>query len=440
MMSPLASPVCMAGEEWYHEFVDSDHRPHPNDLIVHFRYDAGRGMSTEECVGRVASESSVGTWTTLAELPDRVQGLKAIGFDYSDHHMMVSYPRELWEPGNLPQLLSGIAGNVFGMKAVKNLRLLDVKFPAWYLKGFRGPQFGIQGIRNELKIHKRPLTATVPKPKLGYSAAEHAEVAKAVWTGGVDLIKDDENLTNQKFNKFKKRIELLSKKRDEAEEETGELKSALLNITAETYEMEKRADMLADLGWEYAMVDVVTVGPAAVQTIRETCEDLGLAIHAHRAMHAMYTKNLKHGMAMPALVKFMRLVGVDNIHVGTVMGKLESPEEEVRANIAACREKQTKGHDFLLDQDWGKIKPVWPVPSGGLHPGLMKPLMDIFGPDCIIQAGGGVLGHPDGAKAGAQALRGAIQAALEGMTLAEAAKGNPVLAKAHQKWGTTKPR
>jgi ribulose-bisphosphate carboxylase large chain len=430
----------MAGEEWYHEFVDTSYRPHKDDLIVRFRYDAGRGMSPEECVGRVASESSVGTWTTLAELPERVLKLKAIAYEYDKNNMLVAYPKELWEEGNLPQLLSGIAGNIFGMKAVKNLRLLDLKIPKWYLKGYRGPQFGIDGIRKELEIHDRPITATVPKPKLGFSAAEHAAIAEKVWRGGVDLIKDDENLTSQRFNKFQDRIKRLSKKRDKVEDETGELKSALLNITAETNEMEERAILLADEGWEYAMIDVVTVGPAAVQTAREFCQDLGLAIHAHRAMHAMYTKNLKHGMAMPALVKLMRLVGVDNIHVGTVLGKLESPEAEVRANIAACRDKHTKGHDYLFDQDWGRIKPVWPVPSGGLHPGLIKPLMDIFGPDCIIQAGGGVLGHPDGAEAGAQALRESIEAAMEGQTLAEAAKDNPVLKKAHEKWGTTKPR
>lgn len=430
----------MAGAEWYHEFVDRSHRPSGDDIIAHFSYRPGRGFSAEECVGRVASESSVGTWTTLHELPDRVQQLKGIGFEYSERHMKVSYPKELWEPGNLPQLLSGIAGNIFGMKAVKDLRLLDVHLPKWYLRGFKGPQFGISGMRKVLKVRDRPLTATVPKPKLGFSAKEHAEIGYKVWKGGVDLVKDDENLTNQRFNRFEDRINRLSKLRDKVEKETGERRSALLNITAETKEMEKRAQMLADLGWEYAMVDVVVTGYSGVQTIRDTCQDLGLAIHAHRAMHAMFTKNLQHGMAMPALVKFMRLVGVDNIHVGTVVGKLESPRAEVDANIETCRATEVSAHDWLLDQDWGRIKPVWPVPSGGLHPGLMHEIIDIFGPDCIIQAGGGVLGHPDGAEAGGQALRGSIQAALEGLTLKEAAKGNPILKKAHDKWGTSKPK
>lgn len=430
----------MAGPEWYHEFVDRNHRPSGDDIIAHYSYRAGRGFSAEECVGRVASESSVGTWTTLHTIPPRVKKIQAMGYDYSDRHMLISYPRELWEPGNLAQLWSGICGNVFGMKAVKDLRLLDVHLPPWYLRSFRGPQFGINGMRKKLKIHGRPLTATVPKPKLGYSAKEHAELGYEIWTGGVDLIKDDENLTDQKFNRFKDRITRMAKLRDKAENTTGECKSALLNITAETHEMERRAQMLADLGWEYAMVDVVVAGTSGLQTIRQTCQDLGLAIHAHRAMHAMFTKNPHHGMAMPALVKFMRLVGVDNIHVGTVIGKLESPRQEVDANIETCRARQVVAHDWLLDQDWGRIKPVWPVPSGGLHPGLVKDIVDIFGPDCIIQAGGGVLGHPDGAHAGAQTLRAAIHAALEGLTLKEAAKGNPILKKAHDKWGVSHPK
>ncbi|MBW3584069.1 MAG: type III ribulose-bisphosphate carboxylase [Euryarchaeota archaeon] len=430
----------MAAEEWYHEFVDKSHTPSKDDIICHFYYDAGRGISTEECVGRVASESSVGTWTTLSKLPDRLQRLKGIGFEYDDHHIKVSYPKELWEPGNMPQLLSGVAGNIFGMKAVKHLRLLDMSLPPWFLRSFKGPQFGIKGIRDVFRVKKRPLTATVPKPKLGYSSKEHAEIGYDVWLGGVDLIKDDENLTSQGFNKFKDRITRMAKLRDKAEKKTGERKGALLNITAETKEMEKRAAMLADLGWEYAMVDVVTVGPAAVQTVRDVCEEHGLAIHAHRAMHAMFTKDLRHGMAMPALVKIMRTIGVDNIHVGTVIGKLESPKEEVEANIKQCRDKKIEAGGWLLDQDWGGTKPVWPVPSGGLHPGLVPEIVEMFGPDMIIQAGGGVLGHPDGATAGGHALRGAIDAALEGVTLKEAAKTDKVLAKAVEKWGKTRPK
>jgi ribulose-bisphosphate carboxylase large chain len=366
--------------------------------------------------------------------------LKARAFDFDEHHALVAYPRELWEPGNLPQLLSGIAGNIFGMKAVKNLRLLDVTLPAWYLRGFHGPQFGIPGLRKVLKNKDGPITATVPKPKLGYSAAGHAEIGRELWLGGIDLIKDDENLTDQSFNRFGKRVALLTKAKRKAERETGDVKSALINVTAETNEMIRRARLLSRNGWEYAMVDVVTVGPAALMTLRNECEKLGLALHAHRAMHAMFTKNLRHGMTMAALSKFMRLVGVDQLHTGTIIGKLESPREEVEAAVTTLRSKRVRPTGFLLAQDWGRIKPAFPVASGGLHPGLVPEIMKTFGPDVVIQVGGGVLGHPNGARAGATALRQAIDASLDGESLASAAKRNRELAAAMEKWGKLRPR
>ncbi|MBI4393555.1 MAG: type III ribulose-bisphosphate carboxylase [Euryarchaeota archaeon] len=430
----------MPAKDWYHEFIDTGYRPARDDIVVHFRFDAGRSISAAEAVGRIASESSVGTWTTLSRLPPRLGVLKARAFDFDDTRALVAYPRGLWEPGNLPQLLSGIAGNIFGMKAVKNLRLLDVTLPAWYLRDFHGPQFGIRGLRRVLKNKDRPITATVPKPKLGYSAVEHAAIGRELWLGGVDLIKDDENLTDQSFNRFQKRVELLTKAKARAERETGDVKSALINVTAETNEMIRRARVLSRLGWEYAMVDVVTVGPAALMTLRDECERLGLALHAHRAMHAMFTKNLRHGMTMAALAKFMRLVGVDQLHTGTIIGKLESPREEVEAAVATLREKRVRPKGFLLAQDWAGVRPAFPVASGGLHPGLVPEIMKTFGPDVVIQVGGGVLGHPQGARAGAMALRQAIDAGLDGESLASASKRNRELASAMEKWGHLRPR
>src|SRR3989338_4501972 len=208
------------------------------------------------------------------------------------------------------------------MKALSNLRLIDAEFPADYIKGFRGPQYGIQGLRRLLKVKKRPITGAVPKPKIGFSAAEHANVGYETWMGGFELLKDDENLTSTPFNRFEERIRLCAKMRDKAEKETGDRKSALLNITGPTHVMIKRAKMLHNLGWEYAMIDVVTAGTAAVQTMREVCNDYHLAIHAHRAMHASFDRNPKHGISMLFLAKLMRLIGVDQIHVGTVVGKL----------------------------------------------------------------------------------------------------------------------
>jgi ribulose-bisphosphate carboxylase large chain len=352
----------------------------------------------------------------------------------------IAYPIELWEEGNAVQLMSGIAGNIFGMKAIKNLRLIDAALPLTYLKHFKGPHFGNDGIRKMMGVHGRPLTGAVPKPKIGFSAREHAEVGYETWMGGFDFVKDDENLTSVSFNRFEDRVKYMTKLRDKAEKETGEKKSAFLNITSDVETMKKRADLLAENGWNYAMIDVVVAGTASVMTLRDYCSDLGLAIHAHRAMHATFTRNRKHGVTMQFLAKLMRLVGVSQIHTGTAVGKLTGSRRESVALADLLREKKTKAVEgMLLEQDWGKIKSAFPVSSGGLHPGLVPDVMDIYGNEMILLVSGGIHGHPKGTRAGAKATMQAMEAWQEGVTLEEKAKKAPELKEALGKWGHYKP-
>ncbi len=439
--------------EWYTDFVDTSYRPKKTDIVCLFYFEPAKGVSVKEAVGRIASESSAGTWTTLTNMPRRIKGTMATSYDIqkagTGHFVKVAYPIGLWDKGNAPQLLSGIAGNIFGMKALNNLRLLDVSLPRAYLRHYKGPQFGIQGIRRLLKVKKRPVTGAVPKPKIGWSAAEHAKIGYETWVGGFDLLKDDENLTTTSFNKFEDRIKLCARMRDRAEKETGDRKSALLNITGPTHVMIKRAKMLHDLGWEYAMIDVVTAGTAAVQTMREICQDYKLAIHAHRAMHASFDRNPKHGISMLFLAKLMRTIGVDQIHVGTVVGKLVGSkgevmdiEKEITARTLRGEKptKHTTGSFPLLPQNWGKIKPVLPVSSGGVHPGLIPDILGILGTDICLLVSGGIHGHPNGTRAGAKAAMQAIEAHMNKIKLEDYAKRHKELAAALQKWGRTKPK
>ena len=427
--------------EWYLDFVDNNYKPSKTDLVCLFYFEPAKGISKEEAIGRIASESSTGTWTTLFKLPPRMKKLQATGFEVNGNYVKVAYPLDLWEKGNAPQLLSGIAGNIFGMKALNNLRLIDVSFPKEYLNAFKGPKHGTKGLRKLFKVNKRPLTGAVPKPKIGFSAAEHADIAFQTWTGGFDLTKDDENLTSTKFNNFNKRVELMTRLRDKAEKETGEVKDALLNITGETNEMIKRAKLLHDNGWKYAMIDVVVAGTASVQTLRNVLGDYGMAIHAHRAMHASFDRNPKHGVSMQFLAKLMRIIGVDQIHSGTAVGKLVGDKKEVLSIAETLREtkvKESKG--FLLNQDWRSIKPAFPVSSGGLHPGLVPDVMNLFGNEFVLLVSGGIHGHPKGTKAGAIATMQAIEATLDKITLEEKAKTSTELKQALEKWGRLHPK
>jgi ribulose-bisphosphate carboxylase large chain len=427
--------------DWYMDFVDTGYQPGKDELICLYYFEPAEGIGVEEAAGRIASESSTGTWTTLTTLPPRMRDLQATVFRIEGNFVKIAYPLELWEEGNAAQLMSGIAGNIFGMKALSNLRLIDVTLPEEYVRHFKGPYFGMDGIRDMMKVRGRPLTGAVPKPKIGFSAQEHAEVGFETWMGGFDFVKDDENLTSVPFNRFEDRVKLLAKMRDKAEQETGEIKSAFINITAETELMKKRAEMLADHGWNYAMIDVVVAGTAAVSTLRDHCSDLGLAIHAHRAMHAAFDRNPKHGITMQFLAKMMRLIGVAQIHTGTAVGKLAGTKQESVLLANLLREQKTHASgNMLLEQDWGAVKSAFPVSSGGLHPGLVPEVLDIYGTDLVLLVSGGIHGHPDGTRAGATATMQAIEAWCEGVTLDEKAKDSHELARALEKWGYYRPK
>ncbi len=427
--------------EWYHDFINLKYKPKADELKVLYYFEPDKGITKDDAIGRIASESSTGTWTTLFTMPPRMKKLMATAYKVDGNYVHVSYPLDLWEKGNAPQLLSGIAGNIFGMKALKNLRLVDASLPKEYIKDFPGPNLGIDGLRKYFKVYNRPLTGAVPKPKVGFNAEEHAKIGFETWMGGFDLVKDDENLTSQSFNNFYKRVQLMSKMRDKAEKETGEIKDALLNITAETEEMKKRAKILHDNGWKYAMIDVVVAGTSAVQTLRETLGDYGMAIHAHRAMHASFDRNPKHGITMQFLAKTMKLVGVDEIHTGTGVGKLVGTQEEIKALASMLRDRNVKERKgLLLEQNWGKIKPAFPVSSGGIHPGLVPDEMKIYGKDMVLLVSGGIHGHPKGTRAGAKATMQALNAVKNGVSLEEYAKYHPELREALEKWGRLKPK
>jgi ribulose-bisphosphate carboxylase large chain len=430
--------------EWYHDFINKKYKPRKSDVKVLFYYEPAQGITKEDAIGRIASESSSGTWTTLTKLPKLLPKTKAYAYSYDSHHVKVAYPIFIFEEGSVPGMMSGIGGNIFGMKAVKNLKLLDAELPLEYIKHFKGPTYGKDVIKKIFKRKSGPVTSVVPKPKIGYTALEHAKkVAYAIWKGGMDCVKDDENLTNQRFNRFEERVKFVAKYRDKAEKETGDVKEAFLNVTApDLKELERRIKLVHDHGFRYFMLDLVVSGFTAVQTASELAHDYDMAIHGHRAMHAMMTKNPKHGMSMLYIAKLMRLIGIDQLHIGTVIGKLAGKKDEIVATKEMIMQQEVDEIPGLrMPQKWGKIKPMLPVASGGLHPGLLPQIFDIYGTmDIVLQVGGGTQGHPMGIEAGARAVMQAIEAYKEGISLDEYAKTRKELKSALEKWGYIKPK
>ncbi len=403
----------------YIDFVDLAYRPKETDVVCSF-YVEPEDISMKEAAGGVAAESSVGTWTELTTTKPYVEELAAHVFSMEGNNVKIAYPMELFEKGNMPNILSSVAGNVFGLRTLRNLRLNDIYFPNDLVRSFKGPKYGIEGIRKLLRVYDRPLVGTIIKPKLGLKTSDHAKVAYEAWIGGCDIVKDDENLSSQEFNPFEQRLVETLKSRDKAEKETGEKKVYMVNITSETKEMLKRAESVVKHGGEYAMVDILTCGFSALQTLRD--QDFDLILHAHRAGHAAFTKNPKHGISMQVISKIARIIGVDQLHVGTVVGKMFETEEEVTENCKALKEEM------------GHMKTVLPVASGGLHPALVPALIGFFGKDFVIQAGGGIHGHREGTTSGAKAMRQSVEATLKGVSLDEYAKTHRELELALQTW------
>lgn len=366
--------------------------------------------------GGVAAESSIGTWTFLTTQRQETFNKYCAKVFFADKDkglIKIAYPIDLFEKGNLPQLLSSVAGNIFGLKEVKKLKLLDLDMPESYVTSFPGPRFGIDGIREITKVENRPLIGSIIKPKEGLSSEEHAKIAMDVYHGGVDLVKDDENLTSPPFNPFYDRVHLLT---DEMKQD----KIYCFNITASAEVMKERAEFVKSRGGNCIMIDILTAGFSSLQYIRNLNYDL--LIHAHRAMHAALTRDPKEGISMLVIAKLARLAGVDSLHTGTIVGKMEGGEEEVLTI------------NKFLTSDWFGLKKVMPVASGGLSPLMIPNLMKYFGDEVILNFGGGIHGHPQGSFEGAKAVVQAVEAVKSGVSLEEYGKTHEALKIALEHW------
>ncbi|MCD4756066.1 ribulose-bisphosphate carboxylase large subunit [bacterium] len=416
----------------------------------------GIGMDKfETAAAACAAESSTGTWTKVYDGKGSgvkmAEKMRAVAFDLDPQTktFKIAYKKELFETGNLSGLLAGVVGNIDGMKMLKAFRCLDVRFPREWVESMPGPAFGIDDMRDMLEIPTGPILCTVPKPKVGRTAKEQANLAEILFTaadGEYQGIKDDENLTSLHFSKFEDRVELIHKVRRDIEEKSGKKKFYLCNITHSNMDvMLERANMIKSASGRWMMMDVVVTGFSAVHTMR--LKNPGLAIHAHRAMHSLFDRESGPGvydmgeikdfsMSMIVIAKLMRLLGVDALHGGAPKTKMENYGEP-KFIKDALQADVTPASSMTLGQNWFGMKPVWHVASGGLHPGSLEEVIKQLGEDIMIQCGGGVLGHPWGVEAGVEAVVQARDLSMDRVDMKGWIVQNPdsALAKAAQHWG-----
>jgi ribulose-bisphosphate carboxylase large chain len=434
-----------------------DYEPKPTDILAAFRITPQAGVDPEEAGAAVAGESSTATWTVV--WTDRLSAYEhyqakcyrvdPVPTADNQYIAYIAYDIDLFEEGSIANLTSSIIGNVFGFKALKALRLEDLRIPTHYVKTFPGPPHGIVMEREHLNKYGRPLLGATVKPKLGLSARNYGRVVYEALKGGLDFTKDDENINSQPFMRWRDRFLYCIEGVQRAQERTGEVKGHYMNVTAASMEeMYERAEFARDIGSIIVMVDL-TVGYTALTSMARWCRANGMLLHLHRAGHSTYTRQKSHGMSFRVLAKWCRLIGVDHIHAGTVVGKLEGDPGNVRGYYDVCRERFNAANPetgLFFDQDWAALPGVMPVASGGIHAGQMHQLLHYLGEDVVLQFGGGTIGHPMGIAAGATANRVAVEAMIlarnEGRDfyeegpdiLARAAKGCPQLDAALDVW------
>ena len=438
-------------------YWEPDYSPKDTDVIALFRITPQDGVDPIEAAAAVAGESSTATWTVV--WTDRLTAAekyraKAYRVDPTpnnpnEYFAYIAYELDLFEPGSIANLTASIIGNVFGFKPLKALRLEDMRLPVAYVKTFQGPATGIVVERERLNCYGRPLLGATVKPKLGLSGRNYGRVVYEALKGGLDFTKDDENINSQPFMHWRDRFLYCMEAVNRASAATGEIKGTYLNVTAGTMEeMYKRAEFAKELGSVIVMIDLV-IGYTAIQSMAKWARDNDMILHLHRAGHSTYTRQKTHGVSFRVIAKWMRLAGVDHIHAGTVVGKLEGDPATTKGYYDICREEHNPVSletGLFFDQDWASLNKMMPVASGGIHAGQMHQLIHYLGEDVVLQFGGGTIGHPQGIAAGATANRVALEAMVyarnagkdylaEGPTiLAEAAKTCTPLREALDIW------
>jgi 2,3-diketo-5-methylthiopentyl-1-phosphate enolase len=383
-------------------------------------------------VERLVLEGSTATWVEVSEetpevrerLTSKVLGYYEIPAPDGTKKAIIqlAFPTAAWDVNvNIPMILLSIAGNCFAFPT--DSRLLDVYIPEKVAKHFQGPKYGISGLRERLGVPERPLVLQIIKPKMGMTPEETANQVYQSALGGADLVKDDEMCSELSNCPFEARLEAVLKALEKAERETGEKTLYMVSITDEVDRLLPKARKAAQMGATGYLL-AYSAGPSALRALAEDPEcDAPILLHVSHMLAGLPR------ISFTVYSKICRLCGADMMLSPSMWSSIPvvSPEE-------CYRNAQTMVAPFY------HIKRTWPMPAAGMYPGLASVLLSEHGPDMIVPAGGGILGHPMGYTEGARAWRQAFDAAMAGIPLDVAAQDpdKEELLAALQQWGLRK--
>lgn len=401
--------------------------------VYHMCLPAGENI-LEKAAGMAVGQT-VGTWIPVPGITDemrkrcmgkviRVFDVPSCDLSTQIHGEERQYLVELAYPavnmsGDFPMLLTALLGNDASTSA--RVKLLDIEFPRGFAGGFRGPGFGVEGIRRLLNIERRPLLLTMIKPCTGLKPEEGARLFYQAALGGMDLIKDDELMGNTEYSRPWERVRHFKKAAEAAYERNGKRAAYIVNVTDGARTVRDTLARVLEAGADMVMANYAVLG---YSLFRELAESSPVPVLAHNAGAGMFYEGVYSGMSSPlAAGKLIRMAGADMVMVNTPYGGYPL---EYQKYIQILQK-------LLLP--YYNVKSSFPVIGGGVHPGMVQHYVEEVGKDMILAAGGAVFGHPGGAAAGARAMSDALNAALQGISLTTAAQESSELREALKLWG-----
>jgi ribulose-bisphosphate carboxylase large chain len=322
----------------------------------------------------------------------------------------------------IPNLMSSVMGEgTYFTPGVPLVRLEDLRFPASFLAGFEGPKFGLGGIRRLLGAFDRPVFIGVIKPNIGLPPEPFAAIGEQGLLGGLDIVKDDEMLTDVPFSPLAERAALCGAAARRASEATGVPKLYMANVTDEVSQLAALHDVAVAGGAGCLLVNALPVGLSGVRLLRAHTR---VPLFAHFPFIASFSRLPCHGVHPRVFTRLQRLAGFDAVIMPGFGPRMMTPEREVLECVYACLEPM------------GPILPCLPVPGGGDWAGTLEGVYRRVGStDFGFIPGRGVFGHPLGPAAGAASLRQAWDAITRGIPLAEHAATHEELRRAIQHFG-----
>lgn len=384
-------------------------------IEVDYRFPAGAPAAKLAEV--IAVGQTAGSWDE--RFSHRAESLKAhlatvtavVGQPDGSNVATIRFPRHNVE-GDIATLLTMIFGK-FSMAGVG--RVVDVRLPGDYGTRHR---FGIAGIRRLTGVASGPLVMAIFKPALGLSATDHAAILSEVAEAGLHVIKDDEILGDLPSCRVLDRVRAAQPILAEVRRRTGRELLYAVNVTGRADELLDRARQLVAEGATALLVNVLTHGWSALESLASDPR-VNVPIFAHPAFAGAICGSPDHGMAYRTVLgTLMAHAGADAVLYPAHYGSLPfDPAEESAIRSALVG------------------RGVFPVPSAGVIPGLVPRILGDYGGDVILNAGTGIMDHPDGAGAGVRAFQEALALARPGVPFKLAELPPGPLRRGVEKWG-----